>query len=59
MAKFEIARDKSNEYRWHLRADNGKIIADSAEGYKDKADCEHGIQLVKQEAPTATIKDLT
>lgn len=59
MAEFEIYKDKADEYRWRLRADNYKIIADSGEGYKDKSDCEHGIDLVKQQAPGADIEDKT
>jgi Domain of unknown function (DUF1508) len=31
-----------------LRAANGKIIADSGEGYVSKSDCQHGIELVKE-----------
>lgn len=59
MANFQIFKDKSGEYRWHLRADNYEIIADSSEGYKNKSDCEHGIALVKQLAPAAEIEDQT
>lgn len=32
--KLYIFKDKRGEYRWHLRAGNGKIVADSAESYK-------------------------
>lgn len=45
--KFEIYKDGDGEWRWRLKASNGEIIADSGEGYKNKADCEHGIDLVK------------
>jgi uncharacterized protein len=60
-AEFEIYKDMDNpqDFRWRLRAANGEIIADSGEGYNDKDDCEHGIDLVKQQAPTATVQDLT
>ena len=57
--KFEIIKDNRGEYRWRLRASNGKIIADSGEGYVNKGDCEHGINLVKKHAPYAKIEDLT
>lgn len=53
MAKFEIFQDEKNQWRWHLKAANGKIIADSAEGYVRKSDCEHGISLIKKLAPQA------
>lgn len=58
MAKFQLYKDAKGEYRWRLRADNGEIIADSNEGYNAKSDCEHGINLVKREAPGAPIEDL-
>ena len=59
MAKFQIFMDRAGEYRWRLRDNNNEIIADSAEGYKRKADCEHGIDLVKELAPTAEVEDQT
>ncbi|MCH7998059.1 MAG: DUF1508 domain-containing protein [Chloroflexi bacterium] len=59
MAKFQIFKDSAGEYRWRLRADNNKIIADSAEGYKAKSDCKHAIDLVKLLAPTAEVQDQT
>ncbi len=59
MAKFQIFTDRAGEFRWRLRANNNEIIADSAEGYKRKADCEHGVDLVKQLSPTAEVQDQT
>lgn len=32
-AHFEIYKDAAGEWRWRLRAVNGRIVADSAEGY--------------------------
>lgn len=59
VGKFQVYKDKASEWRWRLRAaGNWEIIADSAEGYKDKADCEHGIQLVKTQAPGATVEEV-
>ncbi|WP_409138904.1 YegP family protein [Pasteurella multocida] len=46
--KFETYLDACDEWRWRLRASNGKIIADSGEGYKLYFDCLHGIDLVRQ-----------
>jgi uncharacterized protein YegP (UPF0339 family) len=34
---FERYKDGSNMWRWRFRATNGKIMADSAEGYASKA----------------------
>ena len=30
-------KDTKGEWRWRLKASNGRIIADSAEGYKNEA----------------------
>ena len=59
MARFVLFKDRVGEYRWHLRADNGEVIADSSEGYVKKSDCEHGIDLVKTQASGAEVEDLT
>lgn len=44
---FYIYRDASNQWRWTLYSANQKKIADSGESYWNKADCQHGISLVK------------
>lgn len=44
---FEIYKDSQREWRWRLRASNNYIIADSSEGYNNKQDCIHAIDLVK------------
>ena len=55
MAGFELYKDSGGEFRWRLRADNGKIIATSGEGYKNHGDCAHGIELVRQQAAGAKL----
>ena len=32
--KLCVYRDAKREWRWNIRASNGKIVADSGEGYK-------------------------
>lgn len=54
-ANFELYKDASDEWRWRLRHENRKIIADSGEGYHNKADALQGIESVKENAPTAPI----
>jgi uncharacterized protein YegP (UPF0339 family) len=44
---FQVYEDAEGGWRWRLVAGNGRIIADSGEGYRDKQDCLHGIELVK------------
>jgi uncharacterized protein len=55
MLTYKVYRDNKNEWRWRLKAENGDTIADSGEGYINKSDCLHGIELVKSSA-TAPIK---
>jgi uncharacterized protein len=59
VSKFQLYKDRKGEYRWHLRARNGEIIADSNEGYSSKASCKHGIDLVKEQAASAVVEDQT
>ena len=59
VAQFEIYRDNAGKYRWRLRSSgNWKIIADGSEGYDTRANRENGVNLVKSEAPSATIQHL-
>ena len=44
---YVMYKDKRGQFRWRLKAANGKIIAASSESYIKKADCQHGIHLVK------------
>ena len=55
MAEFEIYKDERLEFRWRFKANNGKILAESAEGYNNPANCEHAIILVKQQVANAGI----
>lgn len=52
-AMFEVTKHwLSGQWRWRLRALNGKIIAVSGEAYHNRTDCLHAIELVR-EATTA------
>ena len=44
---FYLYRDIANQWRWTLYAANNRKVADSGEGYWNKADAQHGIELVK------------
>lgn len=44
---FVLYKDTANQWRWTLFASNSKKIANSGEGYWNKADCQAGINLVK------------
>lgn len=47
--KFEIYTDKSREFRFRLKAENGEIIL-ASEGYAAKTACANGILSVKTNA---------
>ncbi len=59
MAKFLLYKDDAREFRWRFKASNGKIIADSGEGYINKRDAIDGINFVKNYAANADFGDLT
>lgn len=52
---FYVYKDTAHQWRWRFVAKNGRTIADSAEGYYNLQDCEHGIALVKGEGPTSVV----
>jgi uncharacterized protein YegP (UPF0339 family) len=65
--KFEIFHEQppksgiyaSTDFRWRLLAANGEPIASSGEGYRNKSDCAHAIDLVKGTNESTPIVDLT
>ena len=51
--KFEMYRDKRDEYRFRLKASNGQIIL-TGEGYRAKAGCTNGIESVMKNSADET-----
>lgn len=46
--QFEIWQStRNNQWYWHLKAANNKIIA-AGEGYHNEQDCLHAVNLVKE-----------
>jgi uncharacterized protein YegP (UPF0339 family) len=54
MSKFEIFKDRRGEYRFRLKAPNGRIIAVS-EGYKYRKNVLRGINSVRVNCQEAEI----
>ena len=48
---------KAKQWHWRLRADNGEIVA-SGEAYKNQADCDAAIKLVKDTSDETPVKVL-
>ena len=55
--KFHIYKDAAGEWRWRLKAANGKVLADSGEGYNTKQACKDGIDLVKAVSTAPVVDD--
>jgi uncharacterized protein YegP (UPF0339 family) len=53
-AKFEIYKDSGKEWRFHLKAPNGEIIAVS-EGYSSKTNAKKGVDAVRRYAGMAPL----
>lgn len=57
MAKITVYEDRAGEYRWRLRANNGKTTADSGEGYASRSGARQAADRVRQEIGAAGIGD--
>jgi len=49
---FEIYKDRAEEWRWRLRHKNGRILADSGEGYRSRSGAMNGIESVRRNVET-------
>jgi uncharacterized protein len=57
MYRFQLYRDTASEYRWRLLAPNGRIIADSGEGYVDRGGAKRAAENVRQRIGAAVVED--
>ena len=56
MLKFVVKRSIwSGDWYWSLRAANNKKIATSGEGYGNRKDCLHAIEIFKDKAKLAPV----
>lgn len=54
---FELFEDNAGEWRWRMVASNGRIVADSGEGYSTKSNARSAIKNVQSDAGTANINE--
>lgn len=54
--RFEIYTDRKGEFRWRLKARNGKVVGDSGEGYKREAACMRAAAKYRDRVGSATIR---
>ena len=46
--RFNIYKDSAGQFRWTLIASNGRILADSGEGYKRKSNAMKAIRATQK-----------
>ncbi len=54
-ARFELYRDRGDEWRWRLRHRNGQVIATGGEGYTQRHNAQNGLESVRRNALGATV----
>jgi len=54
VAKFEVWKTPAGEWRWHLKAANGEIVA-ASEGYKTRAGAMTGIRALRTAVDAALL----
>lgn len=42
---IEVYKDAAKKFRWRIKARNGRILADSGQGYSRRGDCVAGMLL--------------
>lgn len=55
---FEVYSDRAGDWRWRLRAGNGRIVADSGEGYASRRNVKRAITSFYDAADTARLGGL-
>jgi uncharacterized protein YegP (UPF0339 family) len=55
MWKFEVYRDAAREWRWRLKAANGRIVGDSGEGYATESNARRAAENARSSIAGARI----
>lgn len=58
MRQAQVYKDVSGDWRWHIKAANGNLLADSGEGYKNRTDAQAALVAVLNETKEDTNVDL-
>jgi len=54
---FDLYKDKSGEYRWRMVSSNGRVVADSGEGYSSKDGARRAIENVQSDVSGASVTE--
>lgn len=55
---LELYKDFDREWRWRLVSTNGRILADSGQGYNRKRDAKEAMDRVKVQVKNAVIREV-
>lgn len=55
MAQFEVYKDNVHLFRWRLRDDRNRIVAEGTEGFHNRSDCENMVMLLRNLAGNAAL----
>jgi uncharacterized protein YegP (UPF0339 family) len=53
--RFELYEDKAGGWRWRLVAKNGRIVADSGEGYKGQGNARRALKAFRKGCDDAKV----
>lgn len=53
--KFEIYKDKSDEFRFRFKAPNGQTMFTGGQGYKSKSSLKKSLDSIKNNVPDADV----
>lgn len=53
--RFEVYEDKRGQWRWRLRAANGKLLASPGQGFASRQACEKSVSTIQMGAVTASV----
>lgn len=53
---IEVYKDKAGEFRFRINAGNGKTLATSGEGYKEKSDAKKAIDALRNDSKSLTFE---
>jgi uncharacterized protein YegP (UPF0339 family) len=54
---FELYQATNKQWYWRLKSANHQIVATGGEGYVNKADALHGIDLVRSTSASTPVHD--
>ncbi len=57
-ATLDVYRDRRREWRWRLKASNGRILADSGEGYRRRGSAVHGARRIRELFIAGKVKEV-